>query len=428
MKIQFKLKDIFAITVMLVLGVSAFISCENDDPMFDEYSLINTYDSTLTKPVIISDTIIEIQSDSTKNRTPKIRTYSYGDDSGIDGIIGMPVNLIIKQNPYGRRYITYKGTNAECKLENASDENNQKFFLRKMPLTGLFYFTPYSNSSYLLSAGAYPNNPDNYVLYVKNSTNTTGAVWDIYKGRSDNYSFVLENQDLVRQGSGSWWNVYYLVLGVNSSNGKLNFSKYSTGRRTQEFEIKPCDDFVVKEMYLSQYGTSSVTNIPDFVVTESYRNNGSSTQTMSTKITRKAQKTSTFNRKTSLTTSVKTSVKLGAFFTEKEIDISVSSNQEWSYGETETKADDREYNFPLVIAPYKRINVSIMVSRKKANINYRAKLRGIKTGYEIWEEGTWENVDCTNIVVNLDEYDVNTGVKTGTRTLHGIPTRPTGIR
>jgi hypothetical protein len=46
---------------------------------------------------------------------------------------------------------------------------------------------------------------------------------------------------------------------------------------------------------------------------------------------------------------------------------------------------------------------------------FRILLQLNHIGYEIWEEGTWENIDCTNIVINLDEYDTNTGLKTGTR-------------
>ncbi|OAV67704.1 hypothetical protein Barb6XT_01353 [Bacteroidales bacterium Barb6XT] len=403
-----------------------FVSCQEEGFILNEnLEAKSAYEDIGIKSVSENGAIVEIEKNSS---LVKFRAYSYGDDTGIDGIVGMPVNLVVKQNPFGKRYITYKGANVECKLEEASNGNDQKFLLRKIPLTGLFYFTPDNNPDYLLSAGAYANNPDVPVLYVKNSTNHLGAVWNIYKGQTDNTSFVLENEDLLEQGSGGFWDVYSLALGVNSNNGNLNFSKYFSGRRTQEFEIRPCDDFGVTEMVLSEYATSSVADIPDFVVTESYRNNGSSTQTMSTKIIKKAQNTSTFSRKTSLATNVNTSVKVGAFFASGSINLSVGTNQEWSYGGTETKGDDREYNFPLVIAPYKQINVSIIVTRKQATISYKAKLRGVTTGYEIWEEGIWENVDCTNIAVNLDEYDVYTGLKTGTRVLSGIPTSPTGIQ
>jgi hypothetical protein len=149
---------------------------------------------------------------------------------------------------------------------------------------------------------------------------------------------------------------------------------------------------------------------------------------MSTKVTKRAQKTSSFNRKTSLTTNVSTNAKVSVGIFEGSISMSVGQNKEWSYGEQETISDDREYNFPLVIAPYKQINVSIMVTQKQADINYRARLRGVNTGYEIWEDGTWENVDCTDIIVSLVEYDVTSGQPTGrTKTLKGVPTTPTGM-
>jgi hypothetical protein len=146
-------------------------------------------------------------------------------------------------------------------------------------------------------------------------------------------------------------------------------------------------------------------------------------QTQATKATQKAQNVSSFNRKTSLSTNVSAGIKVGAFFTSSNIQVSVGANHEWSYGESETKNDEREYNFPLIIPPYSRVEVTIMVTRKQANINYRAKLQGINTGYQIWEEGTWTNIDCTTIIVVLDEYSTLTGAKTGTRTINGIPTQ-----
>lgn len=400
-------------------------SCENDDTFTKniDYSLKADVNQEISRNISEGDSIIELSNSTLKKKSQKVRTYSYGDDTGIDGIVNMPVNLVIKQNPFSKRYITYKGENAECKLEDASNQDNQMFFLRTMPLTGLFYFAPKEQPTYLLSSGAYSSKPNIPVLYVKNSTSSIGATWDIKKGSSDDRAIILYNEDLLEQGSGGWWDVYNLALGVNSIDRNLNFSKY-TNQKTQEFEIRPCDDFEIKEMQLSQFGTSDVVDIPDFVVTEIYSNNGSVEQQMSTRITKKAQRTSTFNRKTALSFNISSSIKVGAFFFENKITMSAGANYEWSYGENQVKSDDREYNFPLVIAPYKKVEVKIMVARKQANINYRAKMHGINTGYDIWEEGTWENVDCTTIIVDLKEYDLRTGAVTGTKQLNSIPTTP----
>ncbi len=378
-----------------------------------------------------NDSIVEIVGNIGMKKTPKIRTYSYDDDMGLDGIKDMPVKLVIKQNPFEKRFLTFKGKNLECKLENEEKDkdglSNQKFFLKTMPLTGLFYFTPQKEPECLLSSGTYSSNPEVPVLYVKSSTNTTGATWDIKRGNSDNRSFVLYNEDLLEQGSGGWMDVYNLALGVNTNNGNLNFSKYNK-LKTQEFEIRPCDEFVITELLQSQYAQSEIINKPDDIIEEEYENNSSLQQQMSTKIVRKAQRTSSFNRKTALTYNVSTSVKVGAFFASGRIETSVGGNNEWTYGESETKNDEREYNFPLVIAPYTKIKVSIIITMKEARINYRAKMHGINTGYDIWEEGVWENVDCSNIRVKLEEYDLRTGKLTGrTKLLDKIPTVPTGI-
>lgn len=419
--------------LFILLLLVLFSSCENEVDILTENNESSLeFSENIIAATIENDTIIEIADNKGLKKSSKVRTYSYEDDLGLDGIKGMPVKLVIKQNPFKKRFVTFKGKDLECKLENEEEEDkngfsNQNFFLRTMPLTGLFYFTPQKEPECLLSSGTYSSNPNVPVLYVKSSTNVMGATWNITRGNSDNRSFVLYNEDLLEQGPGGWMDVYNLALGVNGNNGNLNFSKYNK-LKTQEFEIRPCDDFIITELEQSQYTQSTVVDMPDFIIVEEYENNGSLQQQMSTKIVRKAQRTSSFNRKTALTYNVSTSIKVGAFFASGRIETSVGGSNEWAYGESEVKNDEREYNFPLIIAPYSKVKVSIMVTMKKANINYRAKMHGVNTGYDIWEEGIWENVDCSNIRVELDEYDLRTGKFTGrTKSLAGVPTIPTGV-
>lgn len=412
---------LFLFTIPILL-----CACSQDDSQLfsdNEIELNSLKSGIESVSVSENDTIIELTKSDLKK--PENRTRSYGyEETGLDGIIDFPINIIAKENVYGNRYMTYKGVNQEIKLETANNNDNQKFFIKRMPLTGLYYFTPYSNTSYLLSAGYWTNNPSKKILYVKNNGNSFGAVWNIYLGRQHDNSFVLENEDLLEQGSGSWWDVYSLALGV--SNNELGFSKY-LNKGTQEFEIRPCDDFEIVSMQVTQDGTSTITQAPDFVISETYNNNGSSTQNISTKITKKAERTSTFNKKSSVSTNVTVKSKVGFVLSSGEISVSVGASQEWSYGTSEKFSDDREYNFPLVIAPHKRIKVIITVTRYNATINYKATLRGVNTGRLITENGTWTNVDCTDIKIDLQEYDAS-GQLTATRTLYKVPTTPTGVR
>ncbi|MDR2912497.1 MAG: hypothetical protein LBV38_04255 [Alistipes sp.] len=366
------------------------------------------------------------------------RTRASADDElGLEGIVGMPVNIIVKQNASGRKYVSDVGLNKELKLETEWGNSNQKFYLRKIPngsmVLGEYYLTAYENPHFLVSVGVWASEPDVPFLYVKDSTDTYGTGLFIRKGNLDATSFMISSP-FARKSPFSPSYPPFLPPGSivlkpyagDNYTGRLTFSDAPT-YGTTEFEIRPCDEFDLVEMQVSPNGTTSITDAPSFFVSGSYRNNGSIQQTMSTKITERAQKSSTFNRNTTLTTLVKTDMKMDLIVVESNLSISVGANQEWSYGEQETVADDREYNFPLVIAPYKRVDVSITVTRKRANIDYRARMRGQNTGFYIWEEGTWENIDCTDIIVNLDEYDIATGQKTRSKVLNGIPTTPVSM-
>ena len=358
---------------------------------------------------------------------PEISPFEAG-ELGIDGILNTPVNISVLRNIYKNMYLKYNGLNKEITFAKF-DENNEdlQFLIHRMPLTGQYYFTPYrlSDNKYLLSSGHWVNNPsvpsDVNILYVKDNGKSMGAVWDIAKGKSEN-SFVFYNSDLLEQGPGGWMDVYSLALCCQDN--AVRFTKY-TGLPEQEFKISPCENFQILSLTIDD-NMSSISSAPDFMIEKDYNNNGSLEQTFETNITERAKKSSTFNRNTSVSTKVDTSIKVGAFFAENKITVSVGTNNEWSYGSNEEHEDTRNYNFPLVVPPFKKVHAILTVTRTRASMNYSAVLKGMETGTTITEYGTWDNVDCTTIRVDLQELDAN-GKVIATRTLNGIPQGPVRV-
>ena len=340
----------------------------------------------------------------------------------MDDLIGFPINFIVKENPSGARFLTSEGLNKEIILQAETGNDNQKFYLLPVPLTGQMAIqTSVNGTKKLLSAGTYASNPNNYVLYVKDGTSSLGAVWNIYPISSIAEAFVIENSDLVAQGSsGYWYDVYNLVIGANGQ--KINFGQYQN-RRTQQFEIRPVDTFILERIEYINDATAYFEQIPDFEIFVSFSNNTSNKQTFQFSTTSKATKTSTFSNTTSLSLNISTDIKCKVpLLASGKISTSVGMSSSYTYGQSESQEDSRNYNFPIEIDPGTQVDAKLVVSRYTLNVRYIATLSGKNTNKKLQVEGLWSGVDCTDIRIDLEEKKLNSNLVTKRVSLPNVPT------
>jgi len=159
---------------------------------------------------------------------------------------------------------------------------------------------------------------------------------------------------------------------------------------------------------------------PDFVITEIYSNNSSLTQEITTNVSKKATNNSNFSRVTSINTKLSQDVKVGVGIVSGSAHVEVGKNSTWTYGSSESIEDGRSYNFPIKIAPKTKVRVTISVGQKTCNLKYTAILKGKSTGVRLTEHGVWNNVSCTDIIVDLQEEDLSGKVLKSKRYV-GIP-------
>ncbi len=306
----------------------------------------------------------------------------------------MDVNIVVKENSSYRRYLQSQGVGKELIFANINNNSNQKFKLSFMPLTN--YILIRDNSNNLLSMGVYTNAPDTRVLYAKNTNNSFGACWNFNSGDVREESYILENADAIKQGSGGMWDIYYEVIGANDS--KIYFDKYRNTAR-QEFSIIPLDNFVIHSIEFFNDQTATLVQQPDFVARWTYTNRTSIQQSMTTSFTQRATKTSNFSNQTNLTLNYSQTAKVKVpFFGEGSITIGASLGETYTFGQSETIEDSRSYNFPILVPAHTTVNATATVRRYKLDIRYRAKVRGINTGREITIDGVWTGVDCSEVV------------------------------
>jgi len=368
-----------------------------------------------------------------------LKLRSSNDNSDLYELVDFPINIIVRESNSSARYLTHQGLNKEIVLKNYDANNNvyHTFYLKRVPLTGELYievpvppqsfFQTIANSAFnlpaerkLVSAGVYTNNPNVTVLYVKDGTSSIGSCWDIYPSQRNiggNGAYIFYNSDLFGGGA-NFFDVYNLCL--QSENANLRFGKYSM-QGTQEFEIRPIEEFDMASLELFVDNSSFAVKKPDFYQSVDYNNNTDADQDLTVTYSKKATYTSSFTRKNSISLSISTTLKVGApVFLNGQITASASSTNEWTYGQTEQKEDTRTYNFPIRINKRTRVVATIYVAQYEMNLKYKAVFRGKTTGKYFTEIGDWKGVDCADIKVDVQA--TNVFGNTQTLTFNGVPT------
>ncbi|MDR1682571.1 MAG: hypothetical protein LBS25_04180 [Candidatus Symbiothrix sp.] len=94
----------------------------------------------------------------------------------------------------------------------------------------------------------------------------------------------------------------------------------------------------------------------------------------------------------------------------------------YTYGQSESQEDSRNYNFPIEIDPGTQVDAKLVVSRYTLNVRYIATLSGKNTNKKLQVEGLWSGVDCTDIRIDLEEKKLNSNRVTKRVSLPNVPT------
>lgn len=402
-----------------LLWLSLFMLASCQEGVIEDFSGGNVSHQSAREKTLASDTsgwgpIIPIAQSPLKRfvaqkSKPQRTTAGVNDltPSDLYDIRDFPINIIVKENNTGQLFLTSQGVNQVLTFgsENAGNPN-QRFSLGILPLTG--YVVIKTAEGKLLSAGQYTNNPGVDVLYVKDNDDTFAASWNFLSGQVTQGSFILENADVLGFDGPepTFGNVYNKAIG--SQGNSIYFDKYRNQAK-QEFEIRLIDDFELQSIQYINDATATVTRIPDFMVNWTYTNGSSVQQSITTDFGQKASKTSTFSTKNTFTAKVTATVKAKIpFIADGTLSTELTGATESTYGGSETFEDTRNYNIPLLVPANSQITATATVARYQMSVNYIATLRGRNTGKIINVAGTWSGVDCTDIVVGVQQTNLRT--------------------
>ncbi|MEN5232950.1 aerolysin family beta-barrel pore-forming toxin [Sphingobacterium faecium] len=341
--------------------------------------------------------------------TTKNTTLSY--PSTLYDLKDLPLNIVVKGNTTADRFFTSQGTNQEVLLAPENSNNpHQRFKIGIMPLTGYIYIKNVEDK--LVSAGVYTNNPNVDILYVKDNTNSIGAMWNFIESYQHKPGYTLQNADVLGFDGPepTIGNVYNKVIGGQAN--KIYFGK-NFNQLNQTFELRVIGDYEIQNIEYLNDARATITQIPDFIVNWSYSNGSSVQQSMTTNFGSKASKTSNFSEQNSFSLKVSTSFKAKVpFLASGSIETEVGSSQSYTYGQSESSEDTRTYDFPLLVPAKTKVTATAKVAKFKLNVPYIATLRDKNTGYILKVAGVWEGVDLTDIDVTVNETSLVTGVTT----------------
>lgn len=360
-----------------------------------------------------SDTIVPLEGDSLTMRKQQIKTRGVSGYSDLyeelKQLDQLPIYLQIKGNTSTKHYLNVNGEGKELTFENFKSNNiSQQFYIRILPpSTGIPYMIYSKQTNTPISLGAYSNNPDIKVVYVKPSDNTStfGASWDIRYGEYSKESFILENQDYPRQGSSeSWYDIYYSVITANDS--KVSLEKYSKLPK-QEFSIIPVENFKVESVTFNT-DVSTLSHIPDQIFSDKFTNKGPIDQNHTFTISDTYRETSSFNRKTTYNVNVTTKIKVKVpFIANGEVSTSISEGQDFTYGETEERTQTINRSYPIVVPANYIAQMTLTLAKYTMDVEYCAVCVGMTSGRKIKIKGIWNGVDVQESDAFLELTPIN---------------------
>lgn len=309
---------------MLITSL-AFFSCSNDTFDFEQDEIDERSLTLKSEAMVLPDSlgaILDIEEteeskalkELLEKNQMKLRSSYYGDpnydeyfENNLWQIRDLPMMIKSRASNGGKQYLTSAGKNAEIYLNSYQRSNNvQKFYIKKYPASTSISNVIYSYSDGTpITAGYYTNNPDNKILYVKPDASGSlySADWTITPVSTSGYVQIINNGLIAQGNSGSWYDIYYKVMGVGGSN-RITFDKYVSGNAAQEFELLVQDGFTIESLEFVNEYSATITRIADGEVTDRETNHDYSPRRMDFPLAKLGNASSLFTEKKNITFSL----------------------------------------------------------------------------------------------------------------------------
>lgn len=395
-------KHIFFASCIAALALS---SC-SEDGMIENLSSNSEVKATelASRSISLNDSILQLNEEDFPD-APQIKLLSDGElNAMLSQLNEVPIQIQSTQYNMGKNTLEFVEPGKELKFSSFSKGNKKQMFFIKIlpPSTGINYLLYTWNDDptgdkYPIGVGSYASNPDKYVLYAKKDNTGTlfGFSWDFMYSNSKN-GIVIENQDLLGQGSGGPMDLYH--YSITASSGLISIDRTHKGAN-QEFVIIPDYSYEIIDLEFF-YDEAQITNSQDVMMKEeTITNNGSTEMTKKLTVSETRTEECTFTEQKGLSLTMSENQQLGISIAQI-VNIGGSATVQQGQTQTVTYAnrtsiqrtitDEINYTIP----PYTRTTVKYMMSQYKLSVPYKITCRD-KEGKNLTLDvrGVWDGVD-----------------------------------
>lgn len=395
-------KHIFFTSCLAALALS---SC-SEDSMIE--TLVSKSDTKVTelasRTISLNDSIIQLNEEDFPD-APQIMPLSYGElNTMLSQLNEVPIQIQSTQYNMGKNTLEFVEPGKELTFSSFSKGYNKQLFYIKIlpPSSGINYLLYTWNDDpngdrYPIGVGSYASNPDKYVLYAKsdNTGSLFGFAWDFMYSNSEN-GIVIENQDLLGQGSGGPMDLYH--YSITASSGLISIDRTHKGA-SQEFVIIPNYSYEIIDLEF-YYDEAQITNSQDVLMKEeTITNNGSTEMTKKLTVSETRTEECTFTEQKGLSLTMSENQQLGISIAQI-VNIGGSATVQQGQTQTVTYAnrtsiqrtitDEINYTIP----PYTKTTVKYMMSQYELSVPYKITCRD-KEGKNLTLDvrGVWDGVD-----------------------------------
>lgn len=339
--------------------------------------------------------------DTPKEKSEKIETKSLSAEipNPISQLTGIPVNIIMPAGSINNSeyYFSARPDKSNTILHPVDDKSGrQQWYIEQAP-SGYYLRVKGGVYGGRVILNAIRNNLQDLGLSIE-PANVIKTPWQIEQvGNTDKYKISY----LLTVNNPNWYKTYIRAWQYGSTHLRFDQTNNSLG----DWEIRPVEEFELKNISYALEESDVVTKIPSFFEDINLSNQSPIQQSMTATFTSKALESSSFSRTEGISINTSLELTVGApLIAEGKLITSVASNKSWTFGKSESREDTRSYSFNLAVPPHSIYKARIVVALYNANVTYIATYIQPTSKKEIKLKGKWNGIVAGEI--NYEIYNL----------------------
>ena len=195
---------------------------------------------------------------------------------------------------------------------------------------------------------------------------------------------------------------------LSTSNNKVLIQTYNSSNIYQKWNIEVAGECEIININYSLIDNNNIADIETEVIEGYLSNSVGSTATLSLALTSKLVNSSSWSKTSGFSLSSSTKFNVKVPFIKETIDLSRTSSETYSYGETTTKETTITHNVSVPVPPYTTYRVNLFNKKYTGDVRYVATVKSKINGVVFTQSGILRSVQSYSFGYKI--YDPNENV------------------